>query len=123
MPAARASGSSRATKWRGRHWDLTLDVINAFVLGAGWAHSLTRNSSIRRRDFEKHPSGTDHGSWGRAVEGQKAALIAPVTQQIITFVSSSSLVKRSSTPPLESLQVRNFSMIQVASPTGESLSP
>jgi hypothetical protein len=38
------------------------------------------------------------------------------------FVSSSSLLKRFSTSPPQSLQVRNFSTIQLARPAGESLS-
>src|SRR2546423_12798127 len=39
------------------------------------------------------------------------------------LVSSSSLLKRVSTSPLQSLQARNFSTIQAAKPTGESFKP
>ena len=43
--------------------------------------------------------------------------------KIITLVSSSSLVNTLSRSPWQSLQARNFSMIQPASPTGESFKP
>jgi hypothetical protein len=44
------------------------------------------------------------------------------TQYSMMLVSSSSLLKRRSTSPPQSLQVRNFSTIQAARPVGESLS-
>ena len=46
-----------------------------------------------------------------------------VTQYSMMLVSSSSRVKLRSTSPSLSLQVRNFSTIQAASPTGESVRP
>lgn len=42
--------------------------------------------------------------------------MVPVTQYKVMVVSSSSLVKRRSTSPPQSLQARNFSTIQAASP-------
>ena len=46
-----------------------------------------------------------------------------VTQYKVMVVSSSSLVNRRSTSPPQSLQARNFSAIQAASPAGVSASP
>ena len=39
------------------------------------------------------------------------------------FVSNSSLLNRNSISPLQSIQARNFSIIQAASPVGESFNP
>src|SRR5260370_31371373 len=46
--------------------------------------------------------------------------MVPVTQYSVIVVSSSSLVKRRSTSPAQSLQAVNFSAIQAARPAGES---
>jgi hypothetical protein len=45
------------------------------------------------------------------------------TQYSMTLVNSSSLLKRRSISPPQSLQVRNFSTIHAANPAGESVSP
>ena len=42
---------------------------------------------------------------------------------MVTFVRISSLVKRRSTSPPQSLHARSFSTIQEASPAGESVRP
>ena len=49
--------------------------------------------------------------------------IVPVSQYRVTFVSTSSLVKRRSSWPAKSLHARSFSTIYAASPAGESVSP
>jgi hypothetical protein len=46
-----------------------------------------------------------------------------VTQYSVIVVSSSSLENRRSTSPAQSRQARNFSVIQAASPAGESARP
>lgn len=56
-----------------------------------------------------------HSAYSRAADA-----IVPVSQYVVTLASSSSWVKRRSTSPPQSLNDRNISTSQAASPAGES---
>jgi len=56
-----------------------------------------------------------HSAYSRAADA-----IVPVSQYVVAFASSSSLVKRRSTSPPQSLNERNISTSHAASPAGES---
>ncbi len=58
-----------------------------------------------------------HSAYSRAADA-----IVPVSQYVVTFASSSSLVKRRSTWPPQSLNERYMSTSHAARPAGESLS-
>ena len=57
-----------------------------------------------------------HSQYSRAADA-----IVPVSQYVVALASSSSLVKRLSTSPSQSLNDRNISTSHAASPAGESL--
>src|SRR6185295_9500512 len=102
--------------------DITLQRV---TLKKRSAHA--RGGRMISRGKIAHPVGTvtRKSVGGKAPERSASQysrhdeLAAAGTQYSITLVNNSSLVKRRSTSPSQSLQARNFSTIHAARPAGE----